>query len=267
MNNFKDKVVIVTGSSMGIGKALATELAKKGATIVLNGRNIDRLEKVHQEMKSNGFKTIAIDGDVSKIEDCKRLIDETINAFGKIDVVINNAGLSMEGTVEAVTPEVVRKIMEVNYLGVHYITHFAIPHLKKTKGSLIFGGSNAGIHGLPNYSVYSASKMALTALTESLKIELDGEGIHVGIAYIGFTENDPDKTIYNVDGEIIDQPSRSNFKAQSPEMVANQIIQMIERRTYKAVFTPIGKLNAFMARFAPWIVRMAVGNNFRKKLL
>ncbi|NJN78898.1 MAG: SDR family NAD(P)-dependent oxidoreductase [Saprospiraceae bacterium] len=129
---------------------------------------------------------------------------------------------------------------------------------------MIFGGSNAGIHGLPNYSVYSASKMALTALTESLSMELADDDIHVGIAYIGFTENDPDKMIYDTDGKIIDQPSRSNFKTQSPEQVARQMITMIERRTYKAVFTPIGKLNYFMARFAPWVIRMAVGNNFQK---
>lgn len=260
----KDKVVIVTGSSMGIGKALAKELAKDGATIVLNGRNNERLQKVQQELEANGAKTIAIAGDVSKIEDCKYLIEEVIKAFGRIDVVIHNAGLSMEGTVEEVRLEVIKKIMEVNYLGVHYLTHFAIPHLKKTKGSLLFGGSNAGVHGLPNYSIYSASKMALTALAESLKIELAADGIHVGIAYIGFTENDPDKTIYDVDGKIINQPIRSNFKTQSPTQVARQMITMIEQRRYKAVFTPIGKLNYFMARFAPWVIRMVVGNNFQK---
>ncbi|NJN78897.1 MAG: SDR family NAD(P)-dependent oxidoreductase [Saprospiraceae bacterium] len=105
----KDKVVIVTGSSMGIGKALANELAKDGAMIVLNGRNSERLQKVHRELKANGAKTIAIAGDVSKIEDCKLLIDETIKAFGRVDVVINNAGLSMEGTVEEVSLEVVKK--------------------------------------------------------------------------------------------------------------------------------------------------------------
>jgi short-subunit dehydrogenase len=261
----KDKVVIVTGSSMGIGKALAKELAKDGATIVLNGRNNERLQKVQQELAASGAKTIAIAGDVSKIEDCKYLIAEVIKAFGRIDVVIHNAGLSMEGTVETVRLEVIKKIMEVNYLGVHYLTHFAIPYLKKTQGSLLFSGSNAGIHGLPNYSIYSASKMALTALAESLKIELAADGIHVGIAYIGFTENDPDKTIYDVDGKIINQPIRANFKKQSPTEVARQMITMIEKRRYKGVFTPIGKLNYFMARFAPWVIRIVVGNNFQKQ--
>ncbi len=265
METFKNKVAIITGSSMGIGKALAIELAKAGAKVVLNGRNATRLEKMHSEMIAAGYEVIAVSGDVSNIDDCKTLITNTLQNFNKIDIVINNAGLSMEGTVEELSLGVVKKIMDVNYLGVHYLTHLAIPHLKQTKGSVIFAGSVAGIHGLPNYSIYSASKMALTALAESLNIELQSQGVHVGIAYIGFTENDPDKTIYDASGKIIDQPSRSNFKTQSPTHVAQQIMKMIEKRTYKTVFTPIGKLNAFMARFAPVIIRMVVGNNFKKK--
>lgn len=260
---FKNKVVIITGSSLGIGKALANQLGKQGATIVLNGRNIERLEKINQEMQQLGFQTIAIGGDVSNIDDCKSLINKTIETFGKLDILINNAGLSTEGTIEKLSPKVVKKIMEVNYLGAHYLTHLAIPHLKKTKGSILFSGSNAGIHGLPKHSVYSASKMALTALTESLRIELQNHNVHVGIAYIGFTENDPDKTIYSIDGKIIAQPNRS-FKTQSSEVVAIQMIKMLENRTYKSVFTPIGKLNAFFARFAPVVIRKVVGNNFRK---
>ncbi|MFK7948622.1 MAG: SDR family oxidoreductase [Saprospiraceae bacterium] len=262
--NFKNKVVIITGSSMGIGKALANDFGQRGAKVVLNGRNPERLEKRHQEMQDSGFESIAISGDVSKVEDCKALINNTIKAFGKIDVLINNAGLSTEGTVEDLSLEVVQKIMEVNYLGAHYLTHLALPYLKKTHGSILFSGSNAGTHGLPKHSVYSASKMALTALTESLRIELQDDEVHVGIAYIGFTENDPNKTIFGIDGKIIAQPSRSNFKTQSPQIVASQMIKMIEKRTYKKVFTPIGKLNTFMARFAPFVIRKVVGNNFRE---
>lgn len=262
--NFKNKVIIITGSSLGIGKALANELGRRGAKVVLNGRNAKRLQEVHQAMQNSGFESVAISGDVSKVEDCKLLINNTIKAFGQIDVLINNAGLSTEGTVEDLSLEVVRKLMEVNYLGAHYLTHLAIPHLKKTNGSILFSGSNAGTHGLPKYSIYSASKMALTALTESLRIELQDDHVHVGIAYIGFTENDPNKTIYDANGKIIAQPSRSNFKTQSPQVVANQMIRMIEKRTYKETFTPIGKLNQLMARFAPFVIRKVVGNNFRK---
>ena len=248
---------------MGIGKALANELGKRGAKIILNGRNFTRLEQVQQEMKQSGIESIIVSGDVSKIEDCKSLIDNTIKEFGKIDILINNAGLSTEGTVEELSLEVVKKIMEVNYLGSHYLTSLALPYLKASKGSILFSGSNAGIHGLSNYSIYSASKMALTALIEALKIELQDDDVHVGIAYIGFTENDPNKTIYDIDGKIIAQPNRSNFKTKPPEEVAKQIIKMIEKRTYKSYFSPIGKLNSFFARFAPIVIRKAVGKNYR----
>ena len=135
----------------------------------------------------------AIAGDVSKAEDCHQLIEHTIKTFGQIDVLINNAGISMEGSIEDLAPEVFQKVIEVNYLGSIYPTKAAIPYLKKSKGSIIFMGSAAGIRGIPNHAAYSSSKMSLTAIAEALKIELKKSDIHVGLAYVGFTENDEEK--------------------------------------------------------------------------
>jgi short-subunit dehydrogenase len=265
MNNLENKVAIITGSSIGIGRTLAFEMAKRGAKIVLNARNPERLEKAHKGLLDAGFEAIAVAGDVSKMEDCQKLIDSAVKAFGKIDILVNNAGISMEGTVEELAPEVFKKVMDVNYLGTIYPTKAALPYLRKTKGSLMLIGSLAGIRGIPNYSVYSSSKMALTALAESLIIELDGSGIHVGLAYVGFTQNDPEKTIFDKDGKVIEQPKRDFIKAEPPEKVALRIINMIENRRFKQYFTPLGKLNAFMNRFFPFVIEMVLRKNYKSQ--
>ena len=240
-------------------------MAALGARLVLNGRNEKRLATSLAELQGRGAEAIAVTGDISKASDCEALINETIAHFGRLDVLINNAGISMEGKVEELDPEVVKKVMDVNFLGSVYPTQKALPHLRKTKGSIIFIGSAAGIRGLPNYAAYSASKMALTALAESLKIELHGSGVHIGLAYVGFTENDPDKTIYDKDGNIVPQPRRDFIKAEPPENVARRVINMIEQQRFKQVFTPLGKLNAVMNRWFPSLVERILRNNYQKR--
>ncbi len=264
MGKIQNKVVVITGSTMGIGKKLAMTLATQGNRIVLNGRNVERLERTLAEMKAQGFEVVGIAGDVSKAADCKALIEKGIAAFGQIDVLINNAGISTEGTVEELSPEVFAKVMDVNYMGSVYPTQLALPHLKTTKGSVLFISSVAGIRGIPNYAVYSSSKMALTALAEALRIEVGSQGVHVGIAYVGFTENDPDKTIYDAQGKVIPQPKRGFVKAEDPQVVVNRLIKMIEKRTFKQVFTPLGKLNALINRLSPFIVHRVLSNNYQK---
>jgi NAD(P)-dependent dehydrogenase (short-subunit alcohol dehydrogenase family) len=265
MQPHQNKVIIITGSSMGIGKVMALEFLQQGARVVLNARSRERLQKTYEELTAAGHPVIAVAGDVSDMSDCKRLIAETIKAFGQIDVLINNAGISMEGEVADLSPDVFRKVMEINYLGSVYPTQAALPELKKTKGSVIFMSSAAGVRGLPGYSVYSSSKMALTALAESMKIELHPTGVHVGIAYVGFTQNDPEKTIYNVDGKIIAQPVRSFIKAEPPVNVARRVSRMISQRQFKAVFTPLGKLNALVNRWAPGLGELILRRNYFKR--
>lgn len=264
MATLKDKTIIITGSSMGIGKTMARMMGQQGARIVLNARNKTRLEKCRKELADEGLKVTAIAGDVSYVEDCDRLVKHAIDTYGQLDVLINNAGISMEGTVEELDPTVFKKVMDVNFLGSVYPTKSALPQLRKTGGSVIFIGSAAGIRGLPKFASYSASKMALTALAESLKIELTGSGVHVGLAYVGFTENDPEKTIYDKDGKLIPQPNRSKIKAEPPQKVAERIIRMINNRTFKQVFTPLGRLNAVVNRFAPSLGEMILRKNYLK---
>ncbi len=265
MKKLQDKVAIITGSSMGIGKVMAQQMLEQGARVVLNARSQERLQATYEFFKTAGYPVAAIAGDISKTDHCQNLITETINTFGQIDILVNNAGISMEGEVIDVAPEVFQKVMEVNYLGSVFPTKAALPHLKESGGSVIFISSAAGIRGLPRYAVYSSSKMALTALAESMKIELHDSGVHIGIAYVGFTENDEQKTIYDSNGEIIAQPRRNFIKAEPPENVARRIIRMIDKRQYKEVFTPLGKLNAVVNRWAPSLGEMILRKNYFKR--
>ncbi len=240
-------------------------MGAQGARIILNGRNEERLQSALHELGNEGIHVHAIPGDVSKVGDCQRLIEQTVKLFGRLDVLINNAGISSEGRLEEINPDTFKKVLDVNVLGSVYPSQCAIPHLKKTNGHLIFIGSGAGIRGLPNYSAYSTSKMALTALAESLRIELQGSGIHVGLAYVGFTENDPDKMVYNKDGKLIPQPKRDFVKPEPPERVAGRIIEMIEKRRFKRVFSTLGKLNATINRWVPALGEFILRRNFRKQ--
>lgn len=251
---FIGKVAIITGSSMGIGKATALKLAEKGAKVVLNGRNEERLHKARDFILSKGYEAIEVVGDVSSYEDCQKLIDETLRHFGKIDILINNAGKSSRGYFGDLSPSVFREMMEINFLGSVYPTQCALPYLKITKGNIIFISSVAGIRGLPETSMYCASKMALTSIAESLKVELHHTGIHVGIVYVGITQNEPGKTVIKADGSLLEIKERDSTHAQTPQQVAHAVVNHIRKRSFKKVLTLLGKLNWIANVFFPRVV-------------
>lgn len=264
MKEFKDKVIVITGSSMGIGKSLAQQLLEAGANVVLNGRNNQRLEKAIEEFQSLGFKVTGFSGDVSNLNDCRQIIDQTLQLFGRIDLLINNAGVNMLGRFDETAPEKLSMVMDINFTGSAYMTRLSLDALKATKGGVLFVSSAAGIHGLPQYGLYSASKMALQALAESLKAELAGTGVYVGIAYVGITENEQGKTIYNVKGEKIPKQTVQAFGVQPIHEVATGILLMIRRRRFKKVFSVIGKINAAMKRLAPGLVQLLLTRHYHK---
>lgn len=248
---FNGKVAIITGSSQGIGKATAIKLCKEGASVILNGRTPSKLEKTEQELLEMGFDVKAIQGDITSEEDCERLIKKTIDHFGKLDYLINNGSLTMNEKISKLKPKVFASIYDSNSMGAVYPTLAAIPHLKKTKGSVIFISSLAGLHGLPSASAYSMGKMALTALWQSLKIELRNTGIHFGICYVSFTQNEQQKRMVTSDGTLIPVPKRPGFIQQSREKVASKIAHMIHWRRSKIVLSPLGKVTAFAMRYFP----------------
>lgn len=251
MSYFKDKVAIVTGSGMGIGKATALELCAQGAKVVLNGRNAERLEKSFTEFKEKGYNVIAVPCDITKAEDCERLINKTIEAYGQLDVLITNASVSMREKFERLQPEVFAQIVHSNINGSAFPAWYALPYLKKTKGSITFISSAAGFLGMPTGSAYSAGKMALTALAQSMRIELSGSGIHIGIVHVGFTQNEDQKRVLNAAGELVPVAVRPAYLQQTREQVAKAILRSIRKRNFKTVLSVIGKVNSFMSRFFP----------------
>ncbi|HEY3429181.1 MAG TPA: SDR family oxidoreductase [Cyclobacteriaceae bacterium] len=264
MSYFKNKTAIVTGSGMGIGKAIAFELCKAGANVVLNGRNPDRLEKTYQEFLQAGYPVLAVQGDVTKISDCNILIQKALDAFDKIDFLITNAGISMRERFDNLQPEIFSQVIESNINGSAFPALTALPHIKKTKGSIVFISSAAGMIGLPTASAYSAGKMALTALAQSLKIELASSGVHIGIVHVGFTKNDDAKRVLNATGELIPVAERPAYLQQTQEQVAKSILSTIRKRRFKVVLTFVGKLNAFMVRFFPGLVIRIVTSSQKK---
>lgn len=253
--NFKGKTIIITGSSMGIGKATALLALKKGANVVINGRNRERLEKTWRELQQEApERVLAIAGDMLKDNDIDLLLQQTINTFGQVDVFINNAGISSRGRFETLTREVIERVIDVNYIASALTAQKVIPHLKKTGGSFFFISSVAGIRGLPAVSVYSSAKMALTALAESLRLEYHDSPMHFGIIYVGYTQNETDKRILGADGKLIALAERSAGNAQTIEQVAQIIMRSVEKRKFKTILSSMGKLNAIMNKLMPRFV-------------
>lgn len=255
MNSYqlKDKVAIVTGSSRGIGKAIAIELAEKGVKVVLNGRDKKRLQDTNTELTKKGYDVTSVAADVGKVAQCQTLITEAVKRFGKIDILINNAGDSSRGTVEEMAVSNFKNLMETNYNGGAYLSKYAVPHLKKTKGHIIFINSVGGFRGMPYNSAYTASKMAQAALADALRIELYDDGIHIGLMYVGFTENDPKKSILDVDGTRVYLPKRENIRLAKTQSVAKSVRLMIEKKNDKTTLTELGLLANFMIRYLPWL--------------
>jgi NAD(P)-dependent dehydrogenase (short-subunit alcohol dehydrogenase family) len=250
-NYFQNKVVIITGSSRGIGRATALECARRGAIVVLNGRNIERLEKTHAMMEERGYNVLSVSGDVTSVDESLNLINKTVQAFGHLDILINNAGIVSRGGFEDTDPSVFRKIIETNILGSVYTTQFALPYLGKTGGSVVFISSIAGLRGFPMTSPYSASKMALNGIAESLKIEMAGSGVHVGIIYVSFTKNDPEKRVLAADGTM--KEVAPSFQVPQ-ERTARLILRSVKNRRFKTALTPLGKMTCAVQRVAPWFV-------------
>jgi dehydrogenase/reductase SDR family member 7B len=259
---FKNKVVCITGSSQGIGKATAILLGQYGAKIVLNGRNVAKLNSAYNELKSMQIDCIQVVADVSAPEGCKQLVDDIISAYGQLDVLVNNAGIASHGLIEESSPENWSQVLNINTLGTINTTYYALPHLKKTNGSVIVISSMAAKVGVPGHSSYSVSKMALTAYAKAMQIEL-GNAVHCGLIYVGFTANESEKTIMKPDGSHEKLKERKGLKLASREEVAKKIAWVIYRRKQEVTLTFLGKLQHLMLKFAPGIVYAILKKNHK----
>lgn len=257
INIMKNKVVIVTGASSGIGLATAKRFAKLGAKVVLAARNEEKINQEAKFINENGGEAFAVKTDVSKEEDCKNLVNQTISNFGRIDVLVNNAGISMRALFKSLQLEVIKKLMDVNFWGTVYCTKYALPYLLASKGSVVGVSSIAGFIGLPARTGYSASKFAMHGFLETLRIETLKEGLHVMIIAPGFTASNIRKTALVADGTAQGETPRDENKMMSAEEVAEYLIKGIKNRKRTVILTTQGKLTVLLSKFFPsWMDKM-----------
>jgi short-subunit dehydrogenase len=264
--SFKDKVVIITGASSGIGKSLAEELAKRGANVVLGARQYATLCEITAELETKySMKALAVQCDVSKEEDCKTLIAQTISTFGKIDVLINNAGLSMRALFNDLDLSVLKNLMDVNFWGTVYCTKYAMPEILKSKGSIVGVSSIAGYRGLPGRTGYSSSKFAMNGFMESLRTENLKTGVHVMVACPGFTTSNIRVAALSKDGAAHGETSMEEGKMMTSEAVAEIIANGIESRKRTLIMTGQGKLAVWMNKLFPKFTDRKVFELFAKE--
>jgi dehydrogenase/reductase SDR family protein 7B len=245
----KNKVVIITGGSSGIGKGCAEVFGKAGAKIVITGRNEKNLRDTVLELHQKNIEAIGIAADVSIEKDNEKVISETISRFGGIDVLINNAGISMRGLFEETDLDVIRRVMDINFYGTVYATKYALPHILKSKGSIVSISSIAGVRGLPARTGYSASKFAMQGFMEALRTELMKKGVHVLVACPGFTASNIRNTALAKDGSTQGESPRDESSMMTPEEVAQEILKAVVKRKRDIVLTFQGKLTVFMNKW------------------
>lgn len=253
-HSFHNKVAIITGSGSGIGKATAVLFCKNGFKVMLNGRDEIKIKRVANELISKGHDVSFFTGDVTDYETCKEMVTHTINVFGKINVLVTNASISMNARFDEMRPELFKKVLDSNIFGAVMPLFASLDFLKHTRGSVVFIGSLAGLYGMPTASAYSAGKMALTALQQSLRAELHSSGVHVGILYVGFTENDNDKKLMSPSGVWKPVPKRPRLLLQTQDKVASSVLLMIKKRIDRRILSTSGKCISFLSRVAPGIL-------------
>jgi short-subunit dehydrogenase len=264
--DFKNKVIIITGASSGIGKACAEEFAKRGADLVLAARQYVTLCEIGADLeKKYGIKAVAVQVDVSKEEDCELLVKQAIVTYGKIDVLVNNAGLSMRALFNEVDLSVLKHLMDVNFWGTVYCTKYALPEILKTKGSVIGVSSIAGYRGLPGRTGYSASKFAMNGFMESLRTELLKSGVHVMVACPGFTTSNIRVAALAKDGAAHGETSMEEGKMMTSEEVAVTIVDGIASRKRTLVMTGQGKLTVWINKLLPALADKLVFNHFTRE--
>lgn len=249
----KDKVVIITGASSGIGLAAAREFAREGAKVVLAARSLEKLTDIEKEL-SDITEVLSVKTDVTQEQDCKNLIEQTAKRFGKIDILVNNAGISMRALFKDLDLIVIKQLMDVNFWGTVYCTKYALPHLLKVHGSVVGVISIAGFKGLPARTGYSASKFAIYGFLDTLRVEHLKDNLHVMIFAPGFTASNVRESALVADGSQQGKTPRNEDKMMTAEECAKHLIKGIKKRKAQIILTPIGKLTVVLNKFFPRLV-------------
>jgi short-subunit dehydrogenase len=252
---FHENVVIITGASRGIGRELALQLANQGAWLALGARNIDKLEEVAEICRMHGGKALTVQTDVAEEADCKNLIERTVETYGRIDTLVNNAGISTWALFEESKDlSMYEKVMRVNYLGSVYCTHYALPYLKETRGRLVAISSLAGKSGVPTRSGYAASKHAQVGFFDTLRIELKLTGVTVTVSYPDFVATDIRRLALGTDGKPLMQSPVQEDKIMSVETSVGYLVRAMEKRKRQDVQTLRGHLGQWIKLIAPSLI-------------
>lgn len=246
---YKDKIVVVTGGTDGIGKAMVTQLLLSGARVATCGRNHDKLYQLQSEFASYPLLTIV--ADVSNENDCRRFIERTLKAYGGIDILINNAGISMRAQLKDLSTDVLRSLMDINFFGTVYCTKFALESILQSKGTIVGVSSIAGYRGLPGRSGYSASKFALQGWLEAIRTELLEDDVHVMWVCPGFTASNIRHAALTEDGTPQGDTPLEEEKLMSADEAARHILRAVEKKKRTLVLTLTGKTTILLNKLFP----------------
>jgi NAD(P)-dependent dehydrogenase (short-subunit alcohol dehydrogenase family) len=252
---FKDKIIGITGASSGIGRELAYRLAMQGAKLSLAARDEERLEAVRAECEKRGGQAIVVPTDVAKQADCESLMRKTVEAFGGLDILVNNAGVSMWAYFEEVTDlSIFERIMRVNYLGSVYCTHYALPHLKASRGQIVAVSSLTGKNGVPTRSGYAASKHAMVGFFDTLRIELAPTGVGVTMIYPDFVATETRVRAFGPDGKPLGKSPVREGEIMTVEQCVGLMLPAIQKRKRELVMTLRAKVGQYLKPFAPKLI-------------
>jgi NAD(P)-dependent dehydrogenase (short-subunit alcohol dehydrogenase family) len=224
------KVALITGASSGLGQAMALRLAGYGVHVALAARTRDKLEATAQSIRGGTGEALVLPTDVTDPEACRHAVAATVERFGRLDILLCSAGLSMRSYFEISDLAAMEQVMRVNFFGTLYTTHFALPHVKKTRGSLVAISSLTGKRGIPSYALYGASKFAVQGLYEALQVELRRDGVHVGIISPAFVDTPLRTNVLGPNGQPWPEPPPPPFRIWPIEKCVDRIVRLIAKR-------------------------------------
>jgi dehydrogenase/reductase SDR family member 7B len=260
-----DKVVIITGATSGIGEACAMVFGQEGAKVVITGRSQVKIDNSLQVLRQSGIDAFGILADAGSEEDNKRVAEETVRHFGKIDILINNAGISMRALFEDMDLTVFHKVMDTNFWGTVYATKYCLPEILKNRGSIIGVSSINGYRGTPARTAYTASKYAMNGFCESLRTEVMKRGVHILVACPGFTASNIRNNALTADGTVQGESPREEEKMMTSLEVAEAILNATIKRKRDLVLTRQGKLAVFLNKWIPGLMDNIVYNHMAKE--
>ena len=270
MANFLKKVIVITGASEGIGRALALEFARQKPILVLAARNEPRLNDTASACERAGAIACAVPTDITVEEECQRLTQYAVERFGGIDILVNNAGMSMWTRFEEVSDlSIFEQLMKVNYIGSVYCTKYALPHLKKSKGRVVAISSVAGLTGVPTRTGYAASKHAMIGFFESLRIELAESGVTVTIIAPDYVQSKIHERSFGADGKAIGKNPSNQESFITAEACAVMIVKALGNRQRLLLTSWRGYFGRIIRTIAPHVIdriaKQAVENEESKK--